>query len=309
MRPRPRRRPGSPRRRRARGAGPRRSASTRVRRRPGRAAAGRARGRWPRRPGCVTACTARIRPSSENGSRSSSEPPPRAITMTSTSGLPVEALDRLDHLGRRPRALHRGVRHLEADRRPAARGVVDDVALGGGLRRRDQPDAAGEEGQRPLELGREQPLGGQQLPAALETGEQLAEPDHPDLAGLQRQGAAVGVERRLGVDDHAGALDQRRVEAVEQAARARDGHRDVGDRVAQGHEDRLHAGRRVTWAIWPSTQTLPSRSIHDEIALAICRTGAGWVGEVSRATAVSLRVGADSRRGTAVSTSPDHTPT
>ena len=66
-------------------------------------------------------------------------------------------------------------------------------------------------------------------------------------------------------------------------------------------------GRRVTCAIWPSTHTLPSRSIHDEIALAIWRTGAGWVGEVSRATAVSLRVAADSSRRT-VSTSLDHGP-
>ena len=42
--------------------------------------------------------TARISASSENGSRSSTEPPPRAITMTSTRGVAVEPLHRLDHL-------------------------------------------------------------------------------------------------------------------------------------------------------------------------------------------------------------------
>ena len=42
-------------------------------------------------------------------------------------------------------------------------------------------------------------------------------------------------------------------------------------------------GRRLTWAIWPSTHTAPSRSTQPEIAFAICRTGAGACGEVSRA--------------------------
>ena len=39
----------------------------------------------------------------------------------------------------------------------------------------------------------------------------------PDLAGVERQRAAVGVERRLGVHDDAGALDQRRVAARRRA--------------------------------------------------------------------------------------------
>ena len=42
-------------------------------------------------------------------------------------------------------------------------------------------------------------------------------------------------------------------------------------------------GRRLTWVIWPSTQTAPSRPTHWEMARAICRTGAGADGEVSRA--------------------------
>ena len=76
----------APRRRRGRRAWRRRSASRRGRRRPGRAAAGPARGRSRRRRACAARWTARTSASSENGSRSSTEPPPRATTMTSTSG-------------------------------------------------------------------------------------------------------------------------------------------------------------------------------------------------------------------------------
>jgi hypothetical protein len=38
--------------------------------------------------------------------------------------------------------------------------------------------------------------------------------------------------------------------------------------------------RRLSCAICPSTHTAPSRSIHPEMAFAICRTGAGDSGEV-----------------------------
>ena len=149
----------------------------------------------------------------------------------------VEAVDRGDHLGRGARALHGGVRRLEGHRGPAASGVLDHVALGGGVGRRDQADPLGQEGQAALELGGEQPLGREQLAAALEPGEQLAEADEADLAGGEGQGAAVGVVRGLRVQDHAGALDQRRVERVEQGALAGDRDRDVGHRVAERQED------------------------------------------------------------------------
>ena len=45
----------------------------------------------------------------------------------------------------------------------------------------------------------------------------------------------------------------------------------------------LSPGRRLTWAIWPSTHTTPSRSTYCATRLAICRTGAGDCAEVSRA--------------------------
>ena len=120
----------------------------------------------------------------------------------------VEAVDRRDHLGRGAGALHGGVRRLEGHRGPAAARVLDHVALGGGVGRGDQADPLGQERQAALELGGEQTLGCQQLAAAFEPGEQLAEADEADLAGVEGEGAAVGVVRRLGVHDDAGALDR-----------------------------------------------------------------------------------------------------
>ena len=175
-------------------------------------------------------------------------------------GVALEARERLHHLGGGALALHGGVGDLEGDVRPAAPGVVEHVALSRGVRRGDQSDAAGEERQRPLELGGEQPLGREQLPAPLEPGQQLAEADHPDLAGRERERAAVGVVGRLGLHHHAGALDQGRGQAVDGLARAGERHRDVGHGVAQRHEDGSSPGRRLICAIWPSTQTAPSRS-------------------------------------------------
>ena len=61
-------------------------------------------------------------------------------------------------------------------------------------------------------------------------------------------------------------------------------------------------GRRLIWAIWPSTQTGPSRSTQPEIALAICRTGAGDCGELSRAMAARLGHSADRPRLGAMTT-------
>ena len=68
----------------------------------------------------------------------------------------------------------------------------------------------------------------------LEPGEQLADPDRPHLAGVELQGAALGPERGLGLDDDPRALGQRHGHGVQ--SRRADGdverHVDVG--VAQG---------------------------------------------------------------------------
>ena len=189
----------------------------------------------------VAAKTARIRASSENGSRSSTEPPPRATTITSTAGSRSSDLHRLDHLAGGVHALHRGVLHGEAHAGPAAPPVLEHVALGCGVLRRDQADVARQERQRPLALLGEESLGGQQLAPPLEPGQQLALTDQPDLAHGERERAPVGVERRLGVADDLRALDQRGGQRVDHRAVAGDLDRDVGELVAQGQEDGVHA--------------------------------------------------------------------
>ena len=225
----------------------------------------------------------RISASSEKGSRSSTEPPPRATTMTSTSSLrSSRSSASITSLGaplrpawrrRPPRTAPTGQRRRAFSRTSRSAALLGAVT---------SPTRRGRNGQVALELGREQPLGGEQLAASLQPGEQLAEADHLDLAGIERERAAVGVEARPGVHHDAGPLDQRRVERVEERAGAGQGHRDVGDGVAQGHEDGVDPGRRLTCAIWPSTHTPPSLSIHWETALATARTGAGASAVASR---------------------------
>jgi hypothetical protein len=45
----------------------------------------------------------------------------------------------------------------------------------------------------------------------------------------------------------------------------------------------------VSWATWPSTQTAPRRAIQPPIAWDTTRTGAGFSGDVSRATPAPYR--------------------
>ncbi len=149
----------------------------------------------------------------------------------------VEPLHGVDHLPDAVDPLHAGVGADDLDRGPAPGGVLLDVALRGGARARDQADPSGEEGQPALELGGEDPLGGQQLATTLEAGEELAEPDHADVVGGEREGAALGVVPRTSVDHDARALDHGGVGAVDDAPGAGDGHRDVAERIAQRDED------------------------------------------------------------------------
>ena len=145
-------------------------------------------------------------------------------------------------LGHRVRALHGDLADLEAGGRPAAQGVLDDVALGGAGPPADEADPAGEEGQRLLAVAVEQALLGEVALEVLEAGEQLADADRPDLAGVEHEAAALGPERRLGLEDDAGPLAERaghRVEGVD-VDRHRQAHVDVG--VAQGQVGGAGAG-------------------------------------------------------------------
>ena len=205
-------------------------------------------------------------------------------------GVALEGLDRRDHLAGGVHALHRGVLHGEVHARPAAAAVVEHVALGGRVLGGDQPDVARQERQRTLELLGEQTLRRQQLAAPLEPGQQLALTDQPDLADGERERAAVGVERRLGVADDLRALDQRRGQRVDDAAVAGDLDRDVGELVAQGEEHRVHAAPTADLgdlALDPDGARA-GRST-EPIAWVIWRTGAGCSGEVSNGHAATLR--------------------
>ena len=71
--------------------------------------------------GVAHAATARTSRSSENGSRSSKLPPPRASTITSTSASLIEPLQRRQDLRHRAGALHGRLDHPEPGRRVAAR--------------------------------------------------------------------------------------------------------------------------------------------------------------------------------------------
>ncbi len=157
------------------------------------------------------------------------------------AALGVEPLHRLHHLASAAGALHGGVPGLEGDRGPPAARVLQHVALGGRAARGHQTDAVRQERQALLALPGEEALGRQQLAAALETGQQLTEPDHADVVGDEAQRAAVGVVARTAVDDDARALDHRRVGGVDDLPLAGDRHGDVAEGVAQHDEDRCHA--------------------------------------------------------------------
>ena len=191
--------------------------------------------------GVRQAAIARTRPSSEKGSRSSTEPPPRAITITSTDGSASSRRSPSITDGGGGEPLDGAVVDDEAHRRPAAAGGDQDVALGGALPAGDQPDHCGRERQRPLAGRVEQALGGEQPADPLDAGEQLAQPDRADLGGAQRERAAGDVVVRPGADDDPRALGELEPGPVGDVAGAGDRDREVGGRVAQGEED----GRRA----------------------------------------------------------------
>ncbi len=156
-------------------------------------------GSWPiaETTGVRALATARSSPSSEKGRRSSTEPPPRAMTMTSTSGSASRRARAAitSPAERGPCMVACATSNRTAGQRRAARSRTSRSAADRG--RGDQPDGAGQEGQALVcERWVEEALGREQLASALDLGEQLAEPDHPDLARLEGQGAAVGVVGR-----------------------------------------------------------------------------------------------------------------
>ena len=163
--------PGAaPRPRRAPPAWRRRSGSRRGRRRPGRAAGCRARGRSRRRPGCGP----RAPPGAAPRRRTAAGPRPSRRRGRSRSRRPPGR----GRAGRAPRSPRRAARcpawrrtrdpnRTAGQRRRAFSRTSRSAALSGAVTR---PTAPGRNGSRRLQLGGEQPLGGQQLAAPLDAG-------------------------------------------------------------------------------------------------------------------------------------------
>ena len=130
----------------------------------------------------------------------------------------IEALQGRRHLQSAVLPLHAGSGDSYLHRGPTATGVLHDVAFGVRPGRSDEPHRVREERRLPLQFGAEEAFGGQQLSPPLDAGQQFTEPDHANVAGLQRQRPARGVVGGPGLDDHTGTLDDRRVQTVEEGA-------------------------------------------------------------------------------------------
>ena len=169
--------------------------------------------------------------------------------MTSTPGFTVELFDGSGDLGDGVGALYGDLADRELHCRPTLSGILDHVALGRTGPAADQADGSGQEGQPALTIGVQQAFGGEDALEMLQPGEQLADTDRADVAGGERERAALLPELRLGLDDDPGTLGQRAGHPFQHADRHghRQRHVDVG--VAQRQIGGLGAG--------------PTRELHD----------------------------------------------
>ncbi len=188
------------------------------------------------------AAIARHSCSSENGSRSSSEPPPRAITITSTSARASSAASArtISGTARSPcTEVSASTKRAEARRRA---GVADHVERRGRLASGDQADAAGPERRRALARRVEETVGVEPAPRLLDAREQRAVARRLDAVCAQRQLGALVVERHLSVHLDALALDGSGVDALEGPAGHRHGERRALVGIAQREEGEAELG-------------------------------------------------------------------
>jgi hypothetical protein len=150
-------------------------------------------------------------------------------------GVAVEHPQRVEDLRDRVDALHRHVLDPEVDGRPAAARVGQHIPLGGARPAGDETDAVGQERRPALAPRIEQSLGLQQLAEPLDAGLQLALAHLPDFIRSQGQCPPCGVPLRFGMDDHAGAVGEVRIDHV---AGRRDGQAEVGRGVAEREKHR-----------------------------------------------------------------------
>ena len=140
----------------------------------------------------------------------------------------IELADGGRHLARGAVALHRGVLHPERHLRPAQLGVAQHVLLGIRVLAGDETDALGEERQRLLAVGVEQPLGTQSVCLQpLELGEQVADAGMPQIGGHHREGAAAHPVVGLHERHHPVALGELLGEALHRRRPHGERHRDV----------------------------------------------------------------------------------
>ena len=175
---------------------------------------------WPtaETTGTAQAATARTTRSSENGSRSSKLPPPRASTITSAPRLhrsPIAVA--IESGARGPCTYVSATTTFAGGKRWTM--CVSTSLLRGGVVAGDEADQPREARQRPLALGGEETLGGERALEPLERCEMRAETETLDRQHLQPQLAALLVELGAAEDVHALALAQVELERVELAAR------------------------------------------------------------------------------------------
>ena len=146
------------------------------------------------------------------------DPPPRASTITSTPRSQRSAIAAaISAAARAPWTYVSATSDVR--RREAGRDRRQHVALRGGVVAGHEPDEARDPRQRPLPLGREQPLGGELLLQPLERREVRAEPEALDRERAQVEVAALLVQLRPPVDVHALAVAQVEPQPVELPAR------------------------------------------------------------------------------------------
>ena len=205
-------------------------------------------------------------------------------------GVAVQLAQRVDDLGDRIWALHDCVAHLESHRGPATGGDGHHVTLGGRGAAGDQPDSAGQERERPLEPRIEQPFGVQQLAQPLDAGEQLADADRANLADCA---AKMSLARCGNTACRSTTTWVPSVSVTGALRTSSRGHVIDSDMSAAGSRNTmntvLESCRALISVNWPSTQTVPSRSIHLATRVATARTGHGFSGDWPCSDAVTWR--------------------
>ena len=101
-----------------------------------------------------------------------------------------------------------------------------------------RPTTCGRNGSLRLRSGLNSPSAASWRRSLFQPGQQLPDADRPDVQGRQRERSAGGVEVRLGVHDHPGALAGRGIDRLEHAPGADHPDRDGRRRVAEGEEHR-----------------------------------------------------------------------